>query len=101
MFTTTISGCSSWYEIEDYAEEYKDDLVTLYERISGESSSWGVPSHDTLNRAIIGLQAVLRGEGRDAERKHNKSRVARMATRLCYVGEPAGLTPQARDSQTD
>ena len=22
----TLSGCSSWYEIEDYAEEYKDDL---------------------------------------------------------------------------
>lgn len=42
---------------------------------------------------------LLRHE--DAERKHNKSRVARMATRLCYVGEPAGLTPQARDSQTD
>ena len=39
--------------------------------------------------------------GRDAERKHNKSRVARMVTRLCYVGEPAGFTPQARDSQTD
>ncbi len=39
--------------------------------------------------------------GRDAERKHNKSRVARMATRLCYVGEPAELTPQARDSQID
>ena len=48
-----------------------------------------------------GLQAVLRGEGRDAEHKHNKSRVARMATRLCYVGEPAELTPQARDSQID
>jgi len=52
VFTATISGCSSWYEIEDYAEEYKDDLEALYERISGESSSWGVPSHDTLNRAI-------------------------------------------------
>ncbi len=61
VFTATISGCSSWYEIEDYAEEYKDDLVTLYERISGESSSWGVPSHDTLNRAISGLQAVCAG----------------------------------------
>lgn len=42
---------------------------------------------------------LLRHE--DAERKHNKSRVARMATRLCYVGEPAWLTPEARDSQTD
>lgn len=52
VFTATISGCSSWYEIEDYAEEYKDDLEALYERISGESSPWGVPSHDTLNRAI-------------------------------------------------
>ncbi len=35
------------------------------------------------------------------ERKHKQSRVARMATRLCYVGEPARLTPQARDSQID
>lgn len=52
VFTATLSGCSSWYEIEDYAEEYKVDLEALYERISGESSSWGVPSHDTLNRAI-------------------------------------------------
>ena len=32
--------------------EYKVDLEALYERISGESSPWGVPSHDTLNRAI-------------------------------------------------
>lgn len=39
--------------------------------------------------------------GGDAGRKHNKSRVARMATRLCYVGEPAELTPQARYSQID
>ena len=52
VFTATISGCSSWYEIEDYAEEYKDDLEALYERMLGETSSWGVPSHDTLNRAI-------------------------------------------------
>ena len=41
VFTATLSGCSSWYEIEDYAEEYKDDLEALYERISGKSSSWG------------------------------------------------------------
>ena len=42
VFTATISGCSSWYEIEDYAEEYKDDLEALYEhsrelRIKGNS----------------------------------------------------------------
>ena len=42
VFTSTIFGCSSWYEIEDYAEEYKNDLEALYERISGESSSYGV-----------------------------------------------------------
>lgn len=52
VFTATLSGCSSWYEIEDYAEEYKDDLEALYERISESQVSWGVPSHDTLNRAI-------------------------------------------------
>ena len=55
-------------------------------------------SHDFGERATSRFSG---GEGRDAERKHNKSRVARMATRLCYVGEPAGFTPQARYSQTD
>lgn len=52
VFTATISGCSSWYEIEDYAKEYKDDLELLYERISGNPCNCGVPSHDTINRAI-------------------------------------------------
>ena len=55
-------------------------------------------------RSIVpsaGYKPFVRGDGGDVERKYNKSRVARMATRLCYVGEPAGLTPQARNSQTD
>ena len=57
VFTATISGCSSWYEIEDYAEEYKDDLVALYERISGESSSWGV--HSTMLISCIKSRKIL------------------------------------------
>ena len=48
-----------------------------------------------------GYKPFVRGNGGDAEHKHNKSRVAQMATRLCYVGEPAELTPQARYSQID
>ena len=40
VFTATLSGCSSWYEIEDYAEEYKVDLEALYERISGDCCTY-------------------------------------------------------------
>ena len=41
VFTATISACSYWREIEDYAEEYQDDLEELYElylksRVPGE-----------------------------------------------------------------
>lgn len=31
VFTATISACSYWCEIEDYAEEYQNDLEALYE----------------------------------------------------------------------
>ena len=34
-----------------------------------------------------GYKPFVRGTEGDAERKHNKSRVVRMATRLCYVGK--------------
>lgn len=52
VFTSTLSGNSSWYEIEDYAQDYKDDLARLYEYISGNPCNLGVPSHDTINRAV-------------------------------------------------
>lgn len=52
VFTSTLSGSSSWYEIEDYAHDYQEDLARLYEYISGNPCDFGVPSHDTINRAV-------------------------------------------------
>ena len=31
VFLSTLSGCTSWYEIEDYGVEYEDELKRLYE----------------------------------------------------------------------
>ena len=33
VFLSTLSGNTSWYEIEDYAEEYEEELKSLYEEI--------------------------------------------------------------------
>ena len=30
VFLSTLSGNTSWYEIEDYAEEYEEELKSLY-----------------------------------------------------------------------
>ncbi|HBJ76726.1 MAG TPA: ISAs1 family transposase [Porphyromonadaceae bacterium] len=52
VFLSTISGCSSWYEIEDYALAFVKDLLTIYEQLTGCHLSCGIPSHDTINRVM-------------------------------------------------
>ena len=52
VFLSTLSGCTSWYEIEDYGMEYEDELKRLYEQLTGDQLTYTMPSHDTLNRSI-------------------------------------------------
>ena len=52
VFLSTLSGNTSWYEIEDYAEEYEEELKSLYEMLTGHQLMHAMPSHDTLNRSI-------------------------------------------------
>jgi len=52
VFLSTISGCSSWYEIEDYAFAFKKYLLAIYEQLTGCRLSCGIPSHDTINRVM-------------------------------------------------
>ena len=52
VFLSTLSGNTSWYEIEDYAEEYEEELKSLYEMLTGHQLMHTMPSHDTLNRSI-------------------------------------------------
>lgn len=52
VFLSTLSGNTSWYEIEDYAEEYEEELKSLYEKLTGDRLTHTMPSHDTLNRSI-------------------------------------------------
>ncbi|KGN72241.1 DDE Tnp 1-associated protein [Porphyromonas gulae] len=34
VFLSTLSGDTSWYEIEDYAEEYEEELKSRYETLT-------------------------------------------------------------------
>ncbi|EIW93505.1 hypothetical protein HMPREF1322_0173, partial [Porphyromonas gingivalis W50] len=34
VFLSTLSGDTSWYEIEDYAEEYEEVLKSRYETLT-------------------------------------------------------------------
>lgn len=52
VFTASLSGCRSWYEIEDYAIDWEDTLRSLYHKLTGVSLKHCSPCHDTLNRAI-------------------------------------------------
>ena len=52
IFLSTLSGCTSWYEIEDYGVEYEDELKRLYEQLTGHQLLHTMPSHDTLDRSI-------------------------------------------------
>ncbi|ETK03022.1 hypothetical protein N425_00860, partial [Tannerella sp. oral taxon BU063 isolate Cell 2] len=52
VFLSTLSGNTSWYEIEDYAEEYEEELKSLYELLTGHQLTHTKPSYDTLNRSI-------------------------------------------------
>lgn len=52
VFLSSLSGCSSWYEMEDYAEAYEDELKAIYQKLSSQSFSDSMPTHDTLNRCI-------------------------------------------------
>ncbi|MDO4771263.1 ISAs1 family transposase [Porphyromonas sp.] len=56
VFTSTIYGCNSWYDIEDYAEYWQDDLKQLYKKLTGQDVIHGIPSHDSLNMAISLLE---------------------------------------------
>lgn len=55
VFTGSISGNSSWYELYDYAVDNQDDLKELYEKLTGRLCDFGIPSHDTLNRIFAVL----------------------------------------------
>ncbi len=35
VFLSTLLGNTSWYEIEDYAKEYEEELKSLYEKLTG------------------------------------------------------------------
>lgn len=52
VFVSTMSGCHSWYEIEDYAEDWSEELKAIYRELTGDTEDYGLPAHDTLNRAI-------------------------------------------------
>ncbi|MDY5858600.1 MAG: ISAs1 family transposase [Porphyromonas sp.] len=47
-----MSSCRSWYEIEDYAEDWEDSIKTIYRKLSGDTTDYEVPTHDTLNRVV-------------------------------------------------
>lgn len=59
VFTSTLSGCNSWYDIEDYAEHWQEDLKKLYKSLTGKDIIHGIPSHDSLNRAIGLLEPAV------------------------------------------
>lgn len=52
VFTASLSGCQSWYDIEDYAKDWSEDLKSLYHKLTGETLEHYTPCDDTLNRAI-------------------------------------------------
>lgn len=56
VFLSTLSGNTSWYEIEDYTEEYEEELKILYETLTGHRFPYTMPSHDTLTRSISLLE---------------------------------------------
>lgn len=56
VFSSTLSGCNSCYDIEDYAEYWQDDHKRLYKTLTDKDIIHDIPSHDSLNRAISLLQ---------------------------------------------
>lgn len=42
--------------IEDYAEDWSGDLKSIYRELTGDTTDYGMPAHDTLNRAISLLE---------------------------------------------
>lgn len=52
IFASTMSGCRSWYEIEDYAEDWEDSIKAIYRSLSGDTTDYELPAHDTLNRVV-------------------------------------------------
>lgn len=51
-----MSGCDSWYEIEDYAEDWSEELKSIYRELTGDTTDYGLPAHDTLNSVISLLE---------------------------------------------
>lgn len=33
-----MSGCRSWHEIEDYAEDWEDSIKSIYRNLSGDTT---------------------------------------------------------------
>lgn len=52
VFVSTMSGCHSWSDIEDYAEDWSEELKAIYRELTGKTVVLGFPAQDTLNRAI-------------------------------------------------
>lgn len=52
VFSSSLSGCQSWYDIEDYAKDWAEGLKALYQKLTGETLEHYTPCHDTLNRAM-------------------------------------------------
>ena len=63
VFLSTLSGNTSWYEIEDYAEEYEEELKSLYELLTGHQLTHTKPSHDTLNRREFDVRKRVKRSG--------------------------------------
>lgn len=59
IFVSTMSGCRSWYEIEDYAQDWGDALKDIYRSLTGDSTDYALPAHDTFNRAVSLLDPKL------------------------------------------
>lgn len=49
---STMSGRRSWCEIEDYAEDREGCIKSIYRNLSGDTTDYELPTHDTLNRVV-------------------------------------------------
>ncbi len=55
VFTSSLSGCQSWYDIEDYAKDWAEELKALYQKLTGETLEHYTPCHDTLTEPLACL----------------------------------------------
>ncbi|RRD71857.1 ISAs1 family transposase [Tannerella forsythia] len=64
VFLSSLSGCSFWYETEDYAHEYEEELMRIYKDISSQRFAYTMPLHDMLNRSLSLLNVEMFEEAR-------------------------------------